>query len=364
MKVLVFGGTGAMGTPLVEKLVSQGHDVHVTSRKKRTSSQPNLHYIAGNAHDNTNMTKWLAESYDAIVDFMNYTTAEFAARAETLLRATSHYVFISTCRVYAESKTPITESSPRLLDVCDDKTFLATDEYALAKARQENILTASAHKNWTIVRPSVTYNTHRLQLGCYELEEWLYRWVHNRPILFFEDLMDKQTPMTHGNDVAETIACLLGNPSALGETLHIVSPETMTWGEILSVYRETFEEVCRYRPKIVMHPHAAPMENAVGRGWRLKYNRIYNRSFDSTKADFFRGGVKWRPMKTGLHDSLKEFLTGDRHFRNLPILNMAYMDKALHSHTPLSEFNSAKTKAKYLIARYTPYFAYKRMTNR
>lgn len=102
--------------------------------------------------------------------------------------------------------------------------------------------------------------------------------------------MDKQTPMTHGNDVAETIACLLGNPSALGETLHIVSPETMTWGEILSVYRETFEEVCRHRPKIVMRPHAAPMENAVGRGWRLKYNRIYNRSFDSTKADFFRGG--------------------------------------------------------------------------
>lgn len=50
MKVLIFGGTGAMGTPLVEFLANSGNNVFITSRKARQSSG-NIHYITGNAHD-------------------------------------------------------------------------------------------------------------------------------------------------------------------------------------------------------------------------------------------------------------------------------------------------------------------------
>lgn len=38
MKVLIFGGTGAMGTPLVEFLANSGNNVFITSRKARQSS--------------------------------------------------------------------------------------------------------------------------------------------------------------------------------------------------------------------------------------------------------------------------------------------------------------------------------------
>ena len=50
MKVLIFGGTGAMGTPLVKYLVDSGNSVFVTTRKARLSTG-NIHYITGNAHD-------------------------------------------------------------------------------------------------------------------------------------------------------------------------------------------------------------------------------------------------------------------------------------------------------------------------
>ena len=37
MKVLIFGGTGAIGIPVVQLLTERGHEVYVTSRKKRKS---------------------------------------------------------------------------------------------------------------------------------------------------------------------------------------------------------------------------------------------------------------------------------------------------------------------------------------
>lgn len=71
MKVLIFGGTGAMGTPLVKYLVDSGNSVFVTTRKARLSTG-NIHYITGNAHDFEFVKKLVCEQrFDAIVDFTN-----------------------------------------------------------------------------------------------------------------------------------------------------------------------------------------------------------------------------------------------------------------------------------------------------
>ncbi len=242
MKVLIFGGTGAMGMPLVDLLAACGDEVFVTSRRPRTSTRPNVRYICGNAQDRALVADVLKGRFDALVDFMSYTRAEFAGRLPMLLNSVGQYIFLSSCRVFAESKTPITEETPRLLDVCEDKDFLATEEYALAKAREENLLFESKQKNWTIVRPTVTYNSHRLQLGCYELEEWLGRVLRGKPVVFFDDLADKLTSMTYGEDVARGISYLIGNPNAMGEAVNIASPESKTWGEILNIHKDTLEK--------------------------------------------------------------------------------------------------------------------------
>lgn len=242
MKILIFGGTGAMGTPLVELLAKQGNDVYVTSRKAREYNNENIHCIAGNAHEMDFVREILKDHYDILVDFMSYSLSELKERLDLILNSVGQYIFLSSCRVYAESKTPITEETPRLLDVCQDKEFLATEEYALAKAREENLIFSSEHKNWTIVRPTVTYNSHRLQLGCYELDEWLGRALRGKPIVFYDDLADKLTSMTYGEDVARGISYLIGNPQALGEAVNIASPESRSWGGILNIYKETIEK--------------------------------------------------------------------------------------------------------------------------
>ena len=125
-----------MGNYLTHLLAESGIETVVTSRNIRISEK-NIKYVKGNAHDNVFLNSLLEEDWDAIVDFMVYSTSEFKERYNLYLETTSQYIFLSSARVYANSNDPIIETSKRLLDTSDDTDFLSTDEYALSKARQE-----------------------------------------------------------------------------------------------------------------------------------------------------------------------------------------------------------------------------------
>ena len=116
-RVLLLGGTGAMGRYLAPELKARGFTVLITSRKDHVSDDPMIRYIKGNAKQDAFFETLMQERYDAIVDFMIYNTESFAARRDTLLSRTDHYLFLSSYRVYADAGlTPLTEESPRLLD--------------------------------------------------------------------------------------------------------------------------------------------------------------------------------------------------------------------------------------------------------
>ena len=68
MKILVLGGTGAMGVDLVKNLARRGENVTVTSRIKRKSELENVRYIQGNAHDSVFLQTLLNDNFDVIVD--------------------------------------------------------------------------------------------------------------------------------------------------------------------------------------------------------------------------------------------------------------------------------------------------------
>ncbi|HOG19853.1 MAG TPA: NAD-dependent epimerase/dehydratase family protein [Salinivirgaceae bacterium] len=250
MKILLLGGTGAMGEYLSDILSQKGNQTFVTTRSLRTSKE-NLTFIQGNAKNLSFLKSILDKRWDAIVDFMVYSTAQFQKRVDLLLNATHQYVFLSSARVYADSESPIVESSPRLLDVSNDVEFLKTDEYSLAKARQEDILRKSGKANWTIIRPYITFSSHRLQLGVLEKEDWLYRALKGKTIVFSEDINSKLTTLTFGIDVAKSISALIGEEETYGETFHITTEEHTKWSEILDLYLDILENHLGYRPKVI-----------------------------------------------------------------------------------------------------------------
>ena len=159
--ILLLGGTGAMGDYLRPLLADNGFQVIVTSRSEREPEQ-GVRFVKGNGHDGDFVNDLMDKIHpDSVVDFMIYRTSEFAARRDDLLRRTGHYLFLSSYRVFAGT-TPIVESSPRILDTLDDPDYLATDEYALAKARGEDLLRQAPTRNWTIIRPSIATPSVRL----------------------------------------------------------------------------------------------------------------------------------------------------------------------------------------------------------
>ena len=351
MKILVLGGTGAMGVDLVKILGERGENVTVTSRSERKSEFSNVEYVKGNAHDNAFLKSLLTDKYDAIVDFMVYSTDEFKMRRDLLLSATNQYLFLSSSRVYADSKTPITEDSPRLLNVTTNDEYLKTDEYALTKARQENLLRESGKTNWTIIRPYITYSNQRLQLGVYEKELWLYRALHDKTVVFPKAIADKYTTMTLGEDVARGIAQLIGNGKAMGEAFHITTDQAIKWDDVLALYRRVFKEVTGKELRIKYTDDPKPVYEAMGNKYQVIYDRMFDRRFDDTKLLQAAGKCEFESPEIGLERCLREFLEKPI-FRTTS--SFAYMDKLAGERTRLSDISGVKQKCKYLAVRYLP----------
>lgn len=283
-KILVFGGTGAFGVYLIDELLSKGHTVDVVSLDEMLSSNERLHYIKANAKDMGFLKECLAKQYDGIVDFMLYFTSEFKERYELFLQNTAHYIYLSTYRIYADCQTPITENSPRLMEVITDPIYQneAEREYSLYKAKGEDMLRSSGYTNWTILRPSISYSKRRFQLVTLEANTLIHRMRQGRTVVLPEEAMNKQTTMTWAGDSAKMMAALLFNEKAYGETYTIATAEHHTWKEVAEIYRE----LCGL--KYVTTDNASFLyiwspASCYGR-YQLFYDRLFQRVIDNTKV--------------------------------------------------------------------------------
>ncbi len=361
MKILILGGTGAIGISLVDILADKGNKIYVTSRRTIPPKKKGICYIKGDAHNLDFMVSILKENYDVIIDFMSYLFEEFENRYELLLSSTSQYIFLSSARVYAESEQLLTEESARLIDTIGDKQYLSTREYALEKAREEILLINSRYKNWTIVRPYITYNIERLQLGVLEKEHWLYRALHGRTIVFSEDIADKITTLIYGYDVALRISKLIGNKLALEEIYQITAGHSIKWKMVLKIYLDTLQKLTGNRPNILMIKNSDGIANILGNYYQIKYDRMYNRIFDSSKINkMIENKESYKEIEDGLKMCITEFYKGKRKFREISWKLEVYFDRQTKERVKFTEIPEVKQKLKYLIYRYTPILEFRK----
>lgn len=350
MKVLLLGGTGAMGAHLSGILSEKGDDVFVTSRTKHASAN-GIVYIQGNAHDKEFLGNLLeSNSFDILVDFMVYSTNEFTERLDLLLSNVKQYVFLSSSRVYADNgHNPIKEDSPRHLDVCTDNEYLNTDEYALKKARQENALRDSEYKNWTIIRPYITYSETRLQLGVLEKEKWLWRALKGRTIVFSNDIATKMTTLTYGYDVSRGIAAVIGKENALGKAFHITGENSLLWKDVLETYLKVLREATGKNVKCLLIDEALNKKSVEGK-WQVIKDRCYNRIFDNGNIEKYLDISDFITPQKGLEKCMRAFLANPG-FQGIDYLREAYLDRLTREWARPNDFNSLKTWFKYLVFR-------------
>lgn len=281
-KVLVPGGTGAMGVYLVPELLNLGYEVDVISLDTVISDNPKLRYITGNALDYDYMAELLKNDYDAVVDFMIYSTKEKYEKFIPLyLDNTEHYIFLSTYRIYANEEHPIKETSPRILDVSKDEFLLHSGDYCIYKAEGENFVRTFKDKNWSIIRPAITYSKYRFQLITMEMNLVMRRMLEGKKLLVPEPAMNVQATMSWAGDVAKMISRMVLNSAAYGETYSVCTAEHNTWGEIAQMYNRIGGLECVTTDTDTFLDVIA-LGNVYARQ-QLVYDRYYDRILDNSK---------------------------------------------------------------------------------
>lgn len=301
-KVLVLGSTGAMGQYIVPYLADMGYCVTAVSLDDEKPYNDNVTCVKGNAKDIDFLKTLLSQKFDGIVDFMIYCDHDFTKYYKFFLENTDHYIFLSSCRVYANEETPIKETTVRLLDVSTDGEFVGSNDYSIHKAKSENILMLSDYKNWTIVRPATTFSKMRYQLVTLEAVNNVGRALKGKKVILPEQARNIPATLCWAGDVSMMIAKLLFNEDAKREIFNVCSSEYHTWEEIAGYYHDIVglepvwvdkEDYLR-----ILNPNMTKSCR-----WQLEYARMFNRITDNSKVLRYTG-MKQEEL-TSLYDALK-----------------------------------------------------------
>lgn len=239
--------------------------------------------VKGNAKDINFLTSLLSQNFDGIVDFMIYFDRDFVRYYKLFLESTKHYIFLSSCRVYANEETPIKETTVRLLDVSIDEKFVGSNDYSIHKAKAEKLLLLSDYKNWTIVRPATTFSKMRYQLVTLEAATNVGRALRGKKVVLPEQAKSIPATLCWAGDVSKMIAKLLFKEGAKREIFNVCSAEYRTWGEIAEYYHDITGLEAVWVDKEDYLKILEPNMPQSCR-WQLEYARMFNRITDNSKV--------------------------------------------------------------------------------
>lgn len=244
MRVVVIGGTGHIGTFLVPRLVSAGHEVIVVSRGLRTSYQPHdawtaVHQVvmdrAALEADGRFGAAIMGLAPDAVIDLICF-TPESATHLVESVGTDAWLLHCGTIWVHGHSTVvPTTEEQPR-------RPF---GDYGIRKASIEALLLEASHAGRA--RATVLHPGHIVGPGWPPLNPA----GHFDPSVFTRLATGQRVTLpnlgmetvhhVHADDVAQAFERALAEEArAIGESFHVVSPAAMT----LRGYAEGFAASC------------------------------------------------------------------------------------------------------------------------
>ncbi len=355
--ILVIGGTGTMGKPLVSALYDKNYKVDVVCRHT-VKDERNITYYNGNAKDNDFMNNVLSVKYDTIVDFCLYNATEFSERFDFLLSSCKHYICLSSSAVYANIDEPKNEDSPRYLEVDPPKK---SDEkyywYCYEKARIEDILRSSKYNNWTIVRPGMTMNDNHFFWGDWIDEEWCFRILHNKKVIIPKDMLPFKASITYGGDITQMFIAIIESPKAIGETYNVTSDSVYSWKQLLELYEDAFK-----KHGIDLNTHYVDSCEEILKFYtsdRYVYERarLLDRVFDNKKICTLMKDFSFTSIDDKVFEWVDSYVNSSPpKIRSSFVKPTAYLDRMSKDSTGRKYFSSNSDYLVYIIFRYFPVF--------
>lgn len=215
MRVLVMGGTRFIGVYLTRTLVAQGHDVVLFNRGNKPAPVEGVAQIQGDRTDAAQLKEKLAgESFDAVFDNNGRELSDTQPLTEIFKGQLQHFVYVSSAGVYLKSdQMPHVEGDP-----VDPKSRHK------GKFETESYL-AEQGVPFTSIRPVYIYGPQNYN----DLEAWFFdRIVRDRPIPI-PGHGQHFTQFGHVQDLADSMAAVLGNKTAIGKTYNISGDRYVTF---------------------------------------------------------------------------------------------------------------------------------------
>ncbi|MDQ7992092.1 MAG: NAD-dependent epimerase/dehydratase family protein [Propionicimonas sp.] len=292
--VLFLGGTGTISAACVRESVALGHRVTVLNRGRSAGLRPlpdGVELLEADLDDRAGLASVLAgREFDAVADFMSFTTDRLRANTDLLAGRVGQYVFISSASAYAKPvpSLPIRESSPLR------NPFW---QYSRDKIACEELLTGLFRTDGypvTIVRPSHTYDEFRVPLDGGWTQ--LARLRDGHPLVIHGDGTSLWT-LTHASDFAYSFAGLIGQPAAVGESYHITGDEVLTWDAIAGL----LARAAGVPEPMIVHVASDTIARVIpSMGPGLLGDKAHSVVFDNTKVRALRPGFVQRvPFASG-----------------------------------------------------------------
>jgi nucleoside-diphosphate-sugar epimerase len=233
LRVVVIGGTGHIGTFLIPRLVSAGHDVIVASRGNREPYAPDAAWNSVRRLEIDREAEDAAESFgsriaaldaDAVVDLICFTPASAQQLVDALQPRQTLLLHCGTMWVHGLPTTvPATEDMPR-------HPF---GDYGIKKAAIERLLLDATRRG--AARAAMLHPGHMVGPGWKPLNpaghfnpDVFTRIAHGEPLLLPNEGMET-VHHVHADDVAQAFELALNRPdAAVGESFHVVSPAPLT----------------------------------------------------------------------------------------------------------------------------------------
>ena len=227
MKVLFIGGTGIISSACSQLALAKGIDLYLLNRGQSMRPTPEgAKVLHGDIRDPASARLALGSlQFDAVVDWIAFTTGHIEADLDLFRGRTGQYIFISSASAYQTPPVglPVTESS-----LLDNPYWLYSRDKIACEERLVRLYREEKYPI-TIVRPSHTYDCTLLPMdGGYTVVD---RMLQGKPVIVHGDGTSLWT-LTHHADFAKGFVGLLGNPHATGDAIHITSDEWLTWNQI------------------------------------------------------------------------------------------------------------------------------------
>jgi nucleoside-diphosphate-sugar epimerase len=155
MRILILGGTAWLGRDLVRAARDAGHEVAVLARGEAGAVPEGATAFLTDRQSPGAYDDAASESWDAVIDVTRHPGHARSAVA-ALGDATSHWVYVSSCSVYADMTTQGVDETGELLPPLDAELLVDADDYGSAKvACEQAVLDGVGAERVLIARPSL-----------------------------------------------------------------------------------------------------------------------------------------------------------------------------------------------------------------